>query len=111
MPLYIEEEAFENSTFILEVSFFDESEESVMPKSVVWSLTDIPGNLINNRDEVIETPSTTIYITLSGDDLAIEDDSDVVRVITIKAIYDSDIGTDLPLIEDYRFKINNVRAI
>jgi len=111
MPLYINEEAFEESTFILSVSGFDENEYSVMPKTITWSLSNISGVIINSREDVVETPATTVYIVLSGDDLAITDDSDTVRMVTIKATYDSNLGSDLPLVEDYRFKINKVRAI
>jgi len=111
MPIYIEDEAFEESSFIFDIDFYDEDKDSVIPKTLTWTLTDTSGNVINSREDVVVTPAAQVNIILSGDDLAITGNSDEIRVITIEATYDSDIGSDIPIKEDYSFKINNIRSI
>ncbi len=111
MAYHLAEEAFESSTYVISVSFYDENDEVVTPKTFQWSLTETDGTIVNSRSDVVETPASTVNIVLSGDDLAITDNSPTIRLVALEATYDSDFGTDLPLNEDYQFLINNIRAI
>lgn len=112
MTNYIQEKAFEGSTFIIRVSFFNENGNSVIPAVISWTLTDIKGNVINNREDIIfENSESIVNIVLSGDDLSLDDDSPAVRVATVKAIYSSDLGSNLVLQEDYQFMISNVKGV
>ena len=94
------------STYVLTCAFTDADGTEVTPTTVVWSLTDNNGNIINSRDDVSITPGTSINIVLSGDDLLRSDGT--VRKLTIDAVYNSSTyGTDLPLTEQATFYIND----
>ena len=100
MPDILTLHAAENSTFVVTVSFLDESGVAVNPNSVEWTLQSSDGTVINNRkDVVISTPSETEDIALQGDDLLIlssENGENVMRELTVEFLYNSDIGSDNP---------------
>ena len=93
--------AAEESTFIVTAVFKDEDGDLVVPNAgtVIWSLTDKDGTIINSREDVSETSASTINIVLSGDDLALanQDNSEEERRVTIYAEYDSTLDNDLPI--------------
>ena len=98
-------EAVNGSTYIIQASFTDEDGIAVVPESIVWSLTDINGNIINSRDDVSITPGSEVDIILSGDDLLVFDGLE--RIITIEAVYESAISIDpLPLVQQAKFTID-----
>ena len=108
--------AIEQSTYIITVSFFDEAEAAEDVKTLVWTLTDTLGNIINSRDQVeVSNPTSEESIVLSGDDLAIFDDepsaSEGKRLFTVEATYDSDLGSDLPLKGEANFTVVDLTAI
>ena len=105
--------AVEQSTYFPIISFLDEDENNENVKTLKWTLSDAFGNIINNRDgEEIINPSLVETIVLSGDDLAIFGDNDLLkRVLTIQATYDSDLGNDLPLNGEGIFNIIPLIAI
>jgi len=99
----------EESNFTIPVSFFDEDENAITPKTGTWTLSDKRGTIINSREDVaISSLSTKIYITLSGDDLAITDSTGVARVLTVKITYDSSYGNDLPLNQEATFSLEDL---
>lgn len=104
--------ATEESTLIVTVNFFDSEGVAVQPKLAQWSLKDEDGNIVNLRDAVnIDTPQTTETIVLTGDDLALPDETKPNRYVLIEAVYDSVLyGNDLNLREEGKFKINNLVA-
>lgn len=90
--------AVEKSTYFPVASFLDEDGNAEDVKTLKWTLTDILGNTINERkDVVVANPSSVETIILSGNDLAIFDNDRLRRIITFNATYDSDLGNDLPL--------------
>jgi hypothetical protein len=56
-------------------------------------------------------PAASITITLQGDDLAILTDSDITRILTIKIVYDSSIGNNLPQNDQDTFEIKPLSQI
>jgi hypothetical protein len=73
-------------------------------------LTDIAGEVINSRTAVAISPiAQTGDIVLSGADLAIPDGvaGDVERRFRIAALYDSSLGSGLPLTGEAQFTIEN----
>lgn len=111
MPTVITTRAIEESTFVVSVSFFDEGGDAVVPNSATWSLLDLDGNIINNRDGVTIIPlASTVSIVLSGDDLAINplDQQNQWRRLLVDAVYDSDLGLGLPLADELQFKVSNL---
>jgi len=106
MPIHIKQDAREESTRILDVSFFDETDAAVTPGEVHWTLSDENGTVINSRDAVVMTPDTTVEIVLTGDDLAILSSSDNgKRCLFVHAVYDSVVARGLQLNEEIWFNI------
>lgn len=82
--------ANEQSVFWITVSFFDEDTNAMAPDVATWTLTDLEGNLINSREDVaIDTPDTSEVIELSGNDLAVDGNDIVERLLTLEGTYTS----------------------
>jgi hypothetical protein len=106
--------AKEQSTYSISASFTDEDDEAVAPKTLSWTLTDISGTVINERENVnIPSPSASEDIVLSGADLALQSNESTqgVRVFTVEGTYDSDAGSDLPLNDEIRFIVDGLVAV
>lgn len=95
MTVKLTTEATEGSTYDVDVTF---------PAGVTrakWSLSLGNGTAVNNRTGVaIPTPTTSETITLTGDDLSLDDETTEFYLIT-DALY----GADLHYRECYEFKI------
>ena len=110
MPTTLTTQAVEESTFVVTAAFTDEDAVAVVPKTAVWTLSDKDGTVINGRLDVTISPlAASVDIVLSGDDLAIADGK--TRKLTIKATYDSDAGTDLPLNDELSFQIQRLVGV
>lgn len=111
MPTTIELKAVRRSTFALTFAFDDP------PTTLFWILTDLTGNVINNRgNEEITTPTATVTITLEGPDLDFygSDEMNAAQVgrrLIVHGTYDSSLGSDLDLVEFAEFSIINVPGI
>lgn len=104
-------EAVEESTYVITVSFTDESGAAVAPNAgLAWTLTDINGTIINARSAVAITPAESVDIVLSGDDLALSGDN-AQRLVTVQGTYDSSLGADLPLKEEVHFTVRGLAAL
>ena len=105
--------AVEKSTIVITVSFTDEDGNAVSPATMAWSLVDKDSTVINSRDQVsISNPSSTEDIVLSGDDLAVtESKSRVARWLVLEGTYNSDAGSGLPLKDQCRFYIDNLKKV
>ena len=110
MSTVLETHATEKSTYVVEVSFFDETNTPASPTAVEWTLTDTNGEVINDREGEAGDLLPVIKILLSGSDLAITEGETVPakRILTVEAVYDSDLGTDLPLKEEFIFYVDNL---
>lgn len=106
--------AMEEGTYSIKFSFYDEVKNLTPPTSLSWWLTDVNGVTINGRSEVaVESPTSPWTLTLSGPDLQLTDvkvDYDI-RVVTLKGLYNSDIGINLPLTYAVMFKVKNLFVI
>lgn len=101
--------ADEGSTYIITVSFTDDTGAAVTPTSATWTLTDSEGDIVNERDGVAITElSTSNDIVMYGADTAVSNDIGNRRVLTVEAVYDSDAGTDLPMKGEIEFSINDL---
>ncbi len=108
------EYAVEKSSYFVTVSFKDEDGVAVVPKSATWTLTTEDGTVVNSRDEFSISPASEVTIVLSGDDLALStgfSGNAENRVLTIEAVYDSDLANDLPLRDQLIFPVYNLLAI
>jgi hypothetical protein len=103
--------AKEQSTYVIDVSFADETAQAIVPNEAFWTLMDAQGTVINDREDVeIMDLSATVQIVLSDLDLAILADEmdEGKRVLKIRAAYDSDLGMGLPLIDEVIFYVDNL---
>lgn len=112
---FIDDRLAEKSTGVATCAFKDENGQAVTPTSATWTLSDTSGTVINSREDVvISSLDTSVDIVLSGDDLAISagfaGDAEE-RVLTVEAVYDSDLGSDLPAKAECHFYIENLAAI
>ena len=103
------ERATERGTFVIDLAFFDENSDPVIPTSASWKLTGQGGEVINGRSAVAITPAETVSIALSGDDLDMLNGS--FRAVTVEALYDSSLGTGLILRAEIRFSIENLQGV
>lgn len=101
--------ANDQSTYIVTATFTDAAAAAVTPDSVVWSLTDAAGTVINSRTAVSATPGSSVAIVLSGGDLDYSDGA--IRILTVYAVYDSTEGDNLPLREEAYFGITNLNNV
>lgn len=113
MPGAIEETAIEQSSFKVTATFYDESGNAVAPDTMTWTLTDEGGSIVNSRlDVVIAAPQSTENILLSGDDLAVDGNDPVKRIVTFEGTYTSaEFGAGLPLIDESVFTIKPITII
>ena len=106
----------EESTGGIDCAFEDEEDADVVPGSIAWTLTDLSGTVINSREQVaVAVPAASVTITLSGDDLALQsaeaNREKVKRRFLVEAVYDSDLGDNLPLKASCEFSIRNLRYV
>ena len=107
----------EEGTRVISCSFTDEDGNAVTPDSIAWTLTKRKkyqgdtASIINSREGVSETPASTIYIVLTGDDLALltaeAEEAFVERVLSVSYVYDSTYGNNLTNKAQYVFRIEN----
>jgi hypothetical protein len=100
----------ERGTYIIDASFFDEDEVSVVPNSgsLTWTLTDTLGTVVNSRLNVAITSAAIVHIVLSGLDLAIGDGLlSVQRKVLIVGTYNSSLGSNLPIRQEIEFSIDD----
>lgn len=82
--------ANEQSTFWITIGFLDEDNNAMAPDVATWTLTDLKGNIINTQEDVsITTPETSETVELSGDDLAVDGNDVVQRLVTLEGTYTS----------------------
>ena len=75
------------------VTLTDEADTTITPATFVWWWSDANGTVINSRDEVSATPGNPTVIKLLPADTTLTSDADAIRYLTIKATYDSSLGT------------------
>ena len=109
--------AIEGSTYGIRIDFHEVSDNPseaapITPNAgLTWSLTDADRNIINDRLLVPIDSAPTVYIVLSGDDLALPSGYPVKRYVTVVGSYDSLLGENLPLIDQVSFQIENLVGI
>lgn len=113
----LDDEAIEKSTFGIQVDFTDENGDAVTPNpdTVEWTLTDDDGNVINKKEQVAVASAPSVTVTLKGDDLALstseQESVSVYRRFVIEAEYDGDLGSNLPLKDECRFILRNLKYV
>ena len=107
--------AVEESTYIVTMNFTDEDGDPVVPISATWTLTDENGAVVNSRTGVVLSGlAAEMEVVLSGNDLAIASGfsgNAEMRVFTVEATYNSDLGSGLPLKDQLKFPVYNLAAV
>jgi hypothetical protein len=105
--LILDSTASNGSTFLIRVTFADESCNPVVPDSILWTLTDSDDEIVNLREDVeVTTPEASIVIVLQGDDIALSGTGREIRTLTVNAEYTSSTyGSGLPLVESASFYV------
>lgn len=99
--------AIEHSTFGIPVTFHDANESLVTPIDAVWTLRDLNGNILNNRDSVVFNPlNSQMNIVLSGDDLVCDRGRETTRIIYVHSHVNSTLGNNLHICGSIRFIID-----
>jgi hypothetical protein len=110
MPVVLEDHANEYGTFGIEVSFVDINDTPLVPTSATWTLTDLNGTVVNNRNDIVFNPLASVMtIVLSGNDLAtIGRQHD--RLVFVDAIVNSSLGNGLRVTNNVRFTIDPIEG-
>ena len=117
IEITIDDELNEESVGFVTVAFTTRKGVAVIPDSIAWTLSTKDGaTIINEREQVaVAVPAASVEITISGDDLSLfateQTFRDVRRLLTIEAVYDSDLGDDLPLRGDKIITVRNLKYI
>jgi len=98
----------EEGVFAIDVYARDSAGDLTTPTSVTWTLTDLAGTVINSRTNVSATPGNPTRITLSGDDLALTDQTKAyeIRALLVKTLVGGVYNT-----KQKRFKVQNFIAV
>ena len=102
--------AIEGSTYVVTIPFTDEDGDAVTPTAITWTLTDEDGQVVNSRHEEVVTPASSIDIVLSGNDLPADGHLVWMLYLLVEALYDSTLGSDLPLNVQCRIEVLAVEA-
>lgn len=110
---HLDNVAQEEGTYPLKFTFTDSLRRELSASaitSVTWWLTGTTGTVVNERSAVeVSAITNPQYIVLSGDDLQILDsvNGSEERLLTLKGLYDSDLGDDLPFTYAVSFTVLN----
>lgn len=100
----------DGSTTVMTVRFRDDDGNPVTPNNIYWSMYDRDGNIINSRSqEEVIPPDTDIKILLQGNDLVLDEEHRrAERFVKVWGTFDSNLGTDLPFVEEIAFVISDI---
>lgn len=104
----------EESVCVITVAWLDEDGSAVTPSAATWSLSDLHGTIVNNREDVTITDlATSNDIVLEGDDLVYSASglSGSKRQLLVKFTYNSDAGSGLKGKAAAEFEIINLAAV
>jgi hypothetical protein len=110
-PIFLDKVIDEESTGTFKITFRDTTGALVTPTAVNWDLTALDGTVIAYNQS--ETPANPQYITISGSNTRIlqGEESFGQRLLTVRAVYNSDRGNNLPNNKQYRFKVRNLKRV
>lgn len=102
--------AKDKGTYAITVTFKDEDGNLVTPSEAKWTLKNKRGVTINSRTQVAISPlSSSVTVTLSGDDLKASDGR--ARIFTVEGKYNSNLGTGLPMKDSCVFQVEDLYGV
>ena len=105
------QEAPEEGTASVTVSFFDDTGAAVVPTSATWTLTNEHGTVVNSRSAIpITGLAVSKTIAITNDDLDITTYG-IHRRLLVEYLYNSSLGSGLRGKSETRFNISNFTAV
>jgi len=109
-------DATDQSSYVVQVDFSDETGAEVTPTAATWTLTDGNGDLVNTRENIpVTSLASTIYVALSGADLDVEeagDRTENLRCLVVSASYNSILtGSLLPIKKAVKFLVTDLPQV
>jgi len=95
----------ETSALIVVMSLKDETGTTIPFNSLIWSLTDVDGAVINSRDDVTFTLPGESKLEITGNDLFLSIDPTISRVVSLNGTYISSKGDTLNATEEVFFDV------
>lgn len=117
MTTRLELKASEGSTFGIVANFVEirsdiQGSSPITPNDgLTWSLKEKDGSIVNSRKDVPLVSAPSVIIVLSGADLALPGTSELRRYVTIKGSYNSLLGSNLPILDEASFQIENLVGV
>ena len=97
----------EESTATATIEYTDSTDTVIVPDTSFWQLMKRDGTIVNNRSFANGSfAGTTVVMT--GDDLALDDAKDIVRIFALQGTYTSNLGSGLAFTEEIEFNIRNL---
>lgn len=113
-PIVLDPPARERSTYPIRLTALDEDGQPAQLTGLSWTLSRLDGSIVGERNAVPIANLAAPVVLLAGADLAVDDaegDDLVTRRVTLVGIYDSDLGTDLPITEELYILIKPLRRV
>lgn len=111
MAKFLNKMIHEQGTTVMNVSFKDERNREIIPKTSAFQLMKLDRSIIGTRT-FANGDFTGNIVVLSGDDLAIFGDNDTrFRIFAVRGTYDSTLGDDLPINCEIEFVITRIMNI
>jgi len=108
----LENSAIEKSSFVIRCTVRDANQALVTPTSMVWTLSDTKGRIINEKEDVpVVDPSSVEDILLYGEDLALEQRNNRMRIFTMLATWSGSYGESIPVRKAVRFEIKDLLKV
>ena len=112
MPVTLDTHAVEQGTYHLVCTFTDEDDVSVIPTTIVWTLSTRGGSVVNGRSDVsVASPATAVTITLQGTDLSLVEGEGKERLFLVEWTYNSSYGSGMPGKEQATFTIDDLKMV
>lgn len=114
--MLLDEIAKEGNTFAVTVDFIDENGNAFTPdsNSIDWGLYDKDGALLASAGSA-PTSATSIDIVISGSNMTIQESevklASAPRFLRVSATYTSALGSELPVVNEYEFFLENLKGI
>lgn len=108
---HLDERAPEGGTYGIRCDFVEKTPEGDLPftpkAGLVWSLRDSKGQPVNGKTNVPISSGQSVTIVLTGNDLALTGGA-AIRYVLVQGTYDGTLGTDLTVIKEVSFQIDNL---
>jgi hypothetical protein len=114
--MLLDEIAKEGHVFAIAVDFIDENDNAFTPNtdSISWGLYDKDGTELASSSSA-PTSAPSINIIIPGSEMSIQESevklASAPRFLRVSATYDSALGNNLAVVNEYKFFLENLKGI